>query len=812
MIGRGPTARVVVILLGLLAAFAGLDAAVAGRVADIRNTKHNLSASATNTNTVKSTTESQVCVFCHTPHGATQGATPLWNRTLSSGTYSTYHSSSLDASPGDIGLNQPDGTSKLCLSCHDGTIAIGQVNVLNGQNSSTPIAMQNTGTNGTMPVGSGKTTGFTRNLGTDLTNDHPISFTYSDSLASTDGELQAPSTSGGTPQLIDSRAAGYRPTLPLENAKLQCTSCHDPHIKETANTGEGNIKFLRQSRIQQRVPPTTGAFVKDEDIICLACHTKAGWRMSAHAVSTTAYTDTAAAVREFPTGVSFSVGQAACQNCHDPHTVQGAKRLLREGTNDALVSGVKAGITGKSSLEETCYQCHSATGAVLVGQNGTLPYTVPNIKSDFAKTVHMPIEAQPEVHDIGNAPGVPQPGMDFIESASLLNQRHAECTDCHNPHRALKNKLFNNTGTTTSGTHSHAAGHTNIASGALKGSWGVEPNYGSATFGIDPTSFTIKRGDPGPTGADTTVTNSYVTREYQICLKCHSNYAYGSTPPSLGITPGSTTSSTNSVTQFTNQAMEFQSPVAHQAEATPQAASAGLHRSWHPVMRNTGRTPSIRQASATNWLTPWNGTSDVGNQTMYCSDCHGSEVTGTGVVPDNNTTGTMEDGNPWGPHGSNNPFILKALWNSATGTGNSTHLCFKCHSYTKYATRGGGSSGFGGSKDANLHSYHADKIGTLLCTWCHVAVPHGWKNKAFLVNLNRVGDENGVSAAVQVRNNTTARYYNGPYYNGAVLKVRTFATSGNWSDSNCGSTGAPGNGQSGRDWMRDSNENCKTPP
>jgi hypothetical protein len=45
-----------------------------------------------------------------------------------------------------------------------------------------------------------------------------------------------------------------------------------------------------------------------------------------------------------------------------------------------------------------------------------------------------------------------------------------------------------------------------------------------------------------------------------------------------------------------------------------------------------------------------------------------------------------------------------------------------------------------------------------------------------------------------------------------VLKVRTFATSGNWSDTNCGSVGAPGNGQSGRDWMRDSSENCANLP
>ena len=58
----------------------------------------------------------------------------------------------------------------------------------------------------------------------------------------------------------------------------------------------------------------------------------------------------------------------------------------------------------------------------------------------------------------------------------------------------------------------------------------------------------------------------------------------------------------------------------------------------------------------------------------------------------------------------------------------------------------GGSSGFGGSRDANLHIYHADRIGEVRCSWCHVAVPHGWKNKALLVNLNDVGPEAGLPA------------------------------------------------------------------
>lgn len=183
--------RLLAVMLSLAVAcvlwISGSAPTTAAGISDVRNTKHNLSASGPGT--VKATTESQVCVFCHTPHGATTGAAPLWNRKLGATTYTPYTSSSLDAAAIQGSLDQPGGSSKLCLSCHDGTIAIGNVNALNGVGSVT-IAMQGTGPGGTMPPGSGTTTGFTRNLGTDLGNDHPISVSYTNALALRDGELR----------------------------------------------------------------------------------------------------------------------------------------------------------------------------------------------------------------------------------------------------------------------------------------------------------------------------------------------------------------------------------------------------------------------------------------------------------------------------------------------------------------------------------------------------------------------------------------------------------------------------------------------
>ena len=37
----------------------------------------------------------QICVYCHTPHGAIP-AVPLWNHTLSSGTFTAYTSATMD--------------------------------------------------------------------------------------------------------------------------------------------------------------------------------------------------------------------------------------------------------------------------------------------------------------------------------------------------------------------------------------------------------------------------------------------------------------------------------------------------------------------------------------------------------------------------------------------------------------------------------------------------------------------------------------------------------------------------------------------
>ena len=136
----------------------------------IVNTVHNLSV--TGPGDVRANLESEICIFCHTPHNSLPSS-PLWNKDDPGYTYTLYHSSTVQAVPG-----QPDGSSILCLSCHDGTTALGSV-----LSRTTDIGFSGGIT--TLPPGN-------TNMSTDLADDHPISFDYTTGLAAADGQLKDP--------------------------------------------------------------------------------------------------------------------------------------------------------------------------------------------------------------------------------------------------------------------------------------------------------------------------------------------------------------------------------------------------------------------------------------------------------------------------------------------------------------------------------------------------------------------------------------------------------------------------------------------
>ncbi len=251
--------------------------------AGVKDTKHNLSVSGPGN--IKASQESEICIFCHTPHNAEPGS-PLWNRSQSGQSYTPYSSSTVKALPG-----QPTGASILCLSCHDGTIALGKV--LSRQND---ISMQGGIT--TIPSGAGR-------LGTDLSDDHPISFKYSSAMQG-NGELTSPGALTGAVKLD-------------ANGELQCTSCHNAHD----NT---NGQFLVVSNLAGQ--------------LCETCHVKYGWNQSPHNLSPSTWNGQSP--DPWLDSNWDTVADNACQNCHKPHSAGSSEHIL------------------KSNIEEdNCRACHN---------------------------------------------------------------------------------------------------------------------------------------------------------------------------------------------------------------------------------------------------------------------------------------------------------------------------------------------------------------------------------------------------------------------------------------------------------------------
>jgi predicted CXXCH cytochrome family protein len=253
-------------VIALGAALAAL--ATAAAVPGIAGTKHNLSV--TGPGNVRAQAETQICVFCHVPH---RGLSLGVNRPMSAAAYQPYNSSTLSSPP----PGAPNGASKICLSCHDGTIALGQT-VASGT-----IAMLNAGQGGVMPAGP-------TNLGTDLRGTHPVSF-----APAATAQLHAP-------------VAGDHVRLD-GGGRVQCTSCHDPHRNDQEPV-EG--KFLVKSNRAAA--------------ICQTCHAKQYWTSNpaSHEVSAALFDASKGAVTGYTT-----VADNACLSCHIPHAAATTQRLLQ---------------------------------------------------------------------------------------------------------------------------------------------------------------------------------------------------------------------------------------------------------------------------------------------------------------------------------------------------------------------------------------------------------------------------------------------------------------------------------------------------
>lgn len=458
--------------------------------ADIATTKHNLSISGPGS--IKSTTEQEICIFCHTPHGARTTTGLLWNREDSAAAYTQYQSSSILAIVG-----QPTGASKLCLSCHDGTIALGE---LVSRQLEIPFA----GGIRFLPAGDSL-------LGTDISDDHPVSFVYDESLAIDNGELASPSTLTNEVKLDRS-------------GEMQCTSCHDAHDDTLG-------KFLvRPNNFSE---------------LCGTCHTPKDWTFAAHATSLATWPGIG--IDPWPFTEYTTVAENACRNCHKPHEAGEPLRLLNY-----------------IAEEDNCLACHNGNVAATDIESDLLKQFGHRVQ-DFTR-IHDAVE-DPTIfmtnhvecvdchnpHRANNltasAPVVSGPllGVSGVTASGLLANPEASfqyeiCFKCH---------ADNNVKSFVPITRQHAQINTRLEFDTANPSFhpvegiGANPNVPSLLSPYTETSIiyctdchnsdtSTATGGPGPDGPHgsiyapileqnyTTLDNTNESSfEYALCYKCH---------------------------------------------------------------------------------------------------------------------------------------------------------------------------------------------------------------------------------------------------------------------------------------------------
>ncbi|WP_136516093.1 cytochrome C [Geomonas edaphica] len=204
--------------------------------------------------------QGRVCAFCHTPHhAATDGNDylPLWSHVLPTTSYVPYNTATIDATIDPSTMME--GPSKLCMSCHDGAIAV-DTHYSTTDNGSKHLSGDSFGNAALAENAS-------------LSNDHPIGFVF-DAVAAGNPDTGAPGTSTekGKDNYIKTSGAKYDGNLDTtmtvasrlyngsQGAIMTCATCHDVHNKKNADDPTKTNYLL--------LAPNT------DSKLCLSCHIK----------------------------------------------------------------------------------------------------------------------------------------------------------------------------------------------------------------------------------------------------------------------------------------------------------------------------------------------------------------------------------------------------------------------------------------------------------------------------------------------------------------------------------------------------------
>ncbi len=213
-----------------------------------------------------------LCTFCHTPHKAIQTQL-LWNHTLSSEVFDWTDSDTTQGGTDRAAIQTSwAGPTKFCLSCHDGTVAIGDINWFDKQAwagaGSELNAVKHDGVNDPYRIAG---------AGGELKGNHPVAhpFPYNNAAGTyngaTSGTMAVASGWVANPDTLgirlftDDGSGGITAGPTASQTGIECSSCHDPH--NGANKVYDSY-FLRGKLTGNTATDAATGY------ICLKCHAK----------------------------------------------------------------------------------------------------------------------------------------------------------------------------------------------------------------------------------------------------------------------------------------------------------------------------------------------------------------------------------------------------------------------------------------------------------------------------------------------------------------------------------------------------------
>lgn len=468
---------------------------------------------------------------------------------------------------------------------------------------------------------------------------------------------------------------------------VYCVSCHADHNAFNSNK-PANLRSNIASSAYASIGPTNTDFVSSRAQgwgICLSCHAVQLGKDSANQLSdastqtlsidATAYAASAHNYSAPSTITGSGVFRGNCSKCHD----DGQASSFQTGPNTfgthysaerRIAAAMGATVTAGTSSSSLCYHCHSTTnnpngsaGKDYYGASSMTTHAI-GINLPFGLASDHPIGANATAHRAieGTSAG-------WNQGAS----RHVECEDCHDPHAAAS-------GTTTWPALGslRATNAVPAIAGSLKSVWGVGVN---ATDSADWNGGAVATGSPVAPTYSRLSDSKY---QWQVCLKCHSVYAWsGGATPTVSLNQANQTGGkqTDVGKDFSPKNSAYH-PIFAVGQNQPPTNANAQWASNAGRRNDLGTTGGLSNTFTDGWLS---------TSRVVCTDCHNnSDETG-----------------PSGVHGSSQQWILEGCDvnikvtiaggtvtypNATAAAGN---YCLNCHRADVY----------GNGVDANVPAY-----------------------------------------------------------------------------------------------------------